>query len=197
MSTNAENFKEWKIGIEKFKVGTNKKVILMIKKVAFEIYKRVLMKTPVDKGLLRGGWTLSIGSPSDANSDRMRGYVGRKALFGGAQANFQNQLNEGLMHLSAMTSIQAVWLSNSMPYVETVEFGGYPKNPKRGTFVKASRGRAGRKRAGTGGWFIKSSGGFSKQAPKGMLGISVLEVVNWIKKQYLSQFDQGTRIDEG
>lgn len=177
MDANAQNFREWKLGLEAFKLKTQKVVVLMIKKIAFEIYKRVLKWTPADKGLLRGAWTISIGSPSDANTQKMLAKKGKSDL------TVSSQMAEGINELSNMTTPTIIWFSNAMPYVETVEFGGYPNPPKRGSFVSARTGKSGKRVKGTGQFVIKSVNGFSRQAPRGMLGISILEVVNWIKQQ--------------
>ena len=48
-----------------------------------------------------------------------------------------------------------VYLANGVPYIRLLEYGGYPKNPKEPTG--------------------KTVGGFSSQAPAGMVRISVLE----------------------
>lgn len=157
MSASNSNFTEWKVGIEKFKLRTQAQTVALIKKIVFEIYARTLKKTPVDKGFLRGAWTLSIGEPSDANKGKKTG--GKRSLDGNETGHYM----KALAGLTELRSLVIVWLSNAMPYVNTIEFGGFPKNPKSG------KG--------------KTVDGFSKQAPKGMLGLSILEVVNWIKQQ--------------
>lgn len=61
---------------------------------------------------------------------------------------------------SKLPDIDAViTFSNSTPWIEKLEFGLYPTNPKYGSRNKA-----------TGQYEIRSSGGFSKQAPAGIAG---------------------------
>ena len=48
-----------------------------------------------------------------------------------------------------------VYLANGAPHIRLLEYGGYPQSPKRGTG--------------------KTAGGFSTQAPAGMVRISVAE----------------------
>lgn len=50
------------------------------------------------------------------------------------------------------------FVRNGLPYAPVVEYGGYPNPPKKGTG--------------------KTEGGFSKQAPQGMLRPAVTAVVN-------------------
>ena len=186
MNTVTSNITEWKAGLEVFKLKTKKSIVALVKKIAFEAYKRTLMKTPVDKGFLRGAWTLALGTPSDANTQKMLGRsknTGSAGLFGSKSEQMQGQFNEVMAQMSDMKDLQTIWLSNAMPYVETVEFGGYPNPPKKGSYVPYAVGKSGRKRSGTGKWVIKSAGGYSKQAPKGMLSLSIQEVVNWIAAQ--------------
>ena len=54
-----------------------------------------------------------------------------------------------------------VYIQNNLPYASVIEFGGYPNPVKRGTRVKKD-----------GKWVyeIRSSGGFSIQAPTGVYG---------------------------
>lgn len=54
------------------------------------------------------------------------------------------------------------YLSNSLPYALVLENGGYPNPPKSGTG--------------------KTSGGYSIQAPQGMVRISALEFNDYVKR---------------
>lgn len=56
-----------------------------------------------------------------------------------------------------------IFLYNNSPNINMLEYGGYVKNPKKGTFNKNTRK-----------FEIRSAGGFSKQAPKGMARKNVL-----------------------
>ena len=89
--------------------------------IAIELYKRIMQKTPVDEGILRGSWTISVGAqdrtPANAKTDGSQG----AALTSAERANFKaaiagmNQLGIG----------QVVWTNNAMPYVEVIEFDGH------------------------------------------------------------------------
>jgi hypothetical protein len=61
----------------------------------------------------------------------------------------QRTLSDGLTKLGSAKRPRKVWISTAMPYASTIEFGRYPNPPRRGT------GR--------------TVGGFSTQAPKGMV----------------------------
>ena len=52
---------------------------------------------------------------------------------------------------------QKIFFTNNLPYIETLEYGGYPNPVKKGTWVKKSKS-----------YEVRSTGGFSKQvAPDG------------------------------
>ena len=48
---------------------------------------------------------------------------------------------------------QTIYISNNLPYITKLEYGGYPKNPKGGSG--------------------KTVNGYSKQAPEGMVGVTL------------------------
>lgn len=105
------------------------KVIALQKWAALSVFRRILQKTPVDKGILRGSWAVSIGSPD---------YSVRKSP--SSAANGQDALPDEIQKMQAMFSdlssakIGAViWISNAQPYVARIEFGGHSK-------VKAPQG---------------------------------------------------------
>ena len=59
-------------------------------------------------------------------------------------------------------------LVNNLPYINTLEYGGYPKNPKKGSWIKGEYQKL-------------STGGYSKQllpmgTPKGWVRAAVLKM---------------------
>lgn len=91
------------------------------KYIALELYKRIMQKTPVDKGTLRGSWTISIGSqdtnPANKNTTAKQG----AALSSAERADFQTAI-AGMQELQLG---QIVWINNAMPYVLRIEFDGH------------------------------------------------------------------------
>lgn len=170
----SDNFDDFRIDLEKFGVETVDTAVLLIKKIALTIYSKVLLNTPVDNGMLRGAWTIALDQPSDSN-------IGKKVLAGKKLHAEELQHINGTLASFTSQKLVTIWLSNAMPYVGVVEFGGYPNPPKKGTFVKARKGKTGRRIPNTGKWVIKSQGGFSKQAPQGMLTLALQETVAGLK----------------
>jgi hypothetical protein len=91
------------------------------KYIALELYKRIMQKTPVDKGTLRGSWTISIGSqdrtPANKNTTAKQG----ASLTGAERADFKAAV-AGMQELKLG---QIVWINNAMPYVLRIEFDGH------------------------------------------------------------------------
>jgi hypothetical protein len=97
------------------------------KYIALELYKRIMQKTPVDMGTLRGSWTISVGSqdrmPANKESDAKSfegEYAGQK-LTASERADFKTAV-AGMQELKIG---QIVWINNAMPYVLRIEFDGH------------------------------------------------------------------------
>lgn len=127
-----------------------------IQQATFELFTRIVQRTPVLDGQAAGNWNFSIGEPSfqvTPNAKAERGYA------------------EAAKALSApMGSI--VYFTNVLPYIRVLEYGLYPNPPIRGTYIPSYaviHGIPGPR------WYKFSQGGFSKIAPQGMVRISVAE----------------------
>lgn len=128
----------------------------VVKKVALDMFKSVIMKTPVDTGRARSNWMVGINRiPQETGM----GIVSQ----GGAISKMHADVDAAKLG-------DAVALANSVAYIGTLEYGGYPKTVKYG-----SEGKNGMRQ-------IKSVGGFSHQAPNGMVRITVEEFVSTVNK---------------
>ena len=157
MASNGEQFKLNISGfVKKSKLAPN----VVLRKIAIDLFSNVIKRTPVDTGMLRANWQVGLGSApegtvafSDKSGSRAIQQVAAKA----AQARWGT----------------SIFLVNNLPYALVVEFGGYPDPVKRGTYVAAGKTRYGI----TGpGWVKRSSGGYSNQAPAGMVRVSLQEM---------------------
>ena len=122
-----------------------------VRGVAFKLFEKVIFKTPVDTGAARNSWGVSVDAirPPLPNAG---GGIGAMSLA-----------------VAASPVGGTIWLSNGLPYIRVLEYGLYPNPPKRGSWVKGSRGQPGH-------WEIKSIDGYSRQAPQGMVRLSITEV---------------------
>lgn len=148
--------------IEKMKIAPS----IFLRKFSLDLFSAVVMRTPVDTGMLRANWQPSLGSPSGSKEPR-----GSK---NGSLA---------LQKITAMAQSASwgtdLYLMNNLPYAVTVEYGGYPNPVKRGTYVPAGQTKYGI--AGP-GYVRRSAGGFSKQAPAGMVRVTIAEADKWVQE---------------
>lgn len=113
-----------------------KKVDKALRISAIKVWRSVIKMTPV---------AAKLGGRARAN------------WFIGASVTTKTTLSKTPINLAASLPKvllgKKTFLYNNLPYITTLEFGGYPKNPKGGQG--------------------KTVGGFSKQAPRGMVRVSL------------------------
>lgn len=129
------------------------RVNLAQKKIVLDLLAGVVRRTPVDTGRARGNWQLSIGKPAT-------GVLDRKLTKRNKTSTEEQEKVQKIPHFSV------VWLSNNLPYIEVLEFGKFtPKNPGPSKDHRKKR---------KGKTWVK--GGYSVQAPKGMLRVTLAQV---------------------
>lgn len=120
----------------------------VLQEAGYNMFGSVIEETPVgvgpDKGVLKGGWRVS---------SHKRGYASLRRQPNRTRVSITSQIRTKVNLLK-----RPVYLVNAVPYVNVVEYGGYTKNPRLGTWNPDTRR-----------YEIRSRGGFSKQAPKGMV----------------------------
>lgn len=96
---------------------------VFVKKIAFEVLRGVILKTPVDTGLLRGNWLVSIGSPSDSTIEP-KGWDGTEMWGGDIAALTETTINNGLKILARVDAAkQIIYIQNNLAYAEAIEDG--------------------------------------------------------------------------
>lgn len=113
---------------------------------------RIITETPADTGRARNNWFASVGLPSGSTT----------TLTGTSQ----------LPTLPENVLGKKIYLTNNLPYIGMLEYGGYPKPVKKGTLNKLTKT-----------FEIRSVAGFSKQvAPKGWVRVIMIRMQNEIRK---------------
>jgi hypothetical protein len=138
--------------LRKFERKTERKMTQVGRKVALEIFQRVIYKTPVDSGRARANWQVTIGAPAT-------GTVELSDKDGSATMSLATAASAGFK------AGDTIYLTSNLPYIRKLEEGGYPDGPK-------------------------TVGGFSRQAPAGMVALTVQEfaqVVNQISVEVSRQ----------
>lgn len=150
MSTNVNSFKLELTALK----GLPAKLYGQAKrKIALTALDRVVKRTPVDTGRARGNWQTSAGPTNETE------FVAKDPSGRGALA-------EGRATINAAPPFASITLFNNLPYIEYLENGGFvPTDP--GPSKDPRKGRKGR---------VLVQGGFSVQAPKGMVGVTIAEL---------------------
>ena len=117
------------------------------------IWGNIIKETPVDDGFARGGWVVTSGSPSRKKIKRKT--VEDVSLKISTLSVFPRK--KGILSGLSIGSPKKWFLTNNIPYIVKLEYGEYPNPVKRGTYVKGK------------GYEVRSVGGYSQIAPKGMV----------------------------
>lgn len=142
--------KKFILDIKKFIKDTEATITLVRKKVALDIFARVINRTPVDKGLARGNWQCTLGAPTTRELKQMDTAAGKTpAPFSGGPTI--DKMTRKVEKLSMR--YPSIFLSNNIPYITILENGKYRyKNTEKVT-----------------------AEGYSRQAPQGMVKITLEE----------------------
>ena len=99
-----------------FQVKTERNLTQVGRKVALEMFKRVIYKTPVDTGRARANWQVTIGSQASGTveiDDKSGGATMSKAT--AASAGFK--------------AGDTIYLTNNLPYIRKLEEGSSQQAP--------------------------------------------------------------------
>lgn len=105
------------------------------KNYTFALYSSIVKKTPVDTGRARANWNVSAGNPDLSTSEETR------------------ESPKSISTIPDPQGDESMFISNNLPYITKLEYGGYPNPPKGGNG--------------------KTVDGYSKQAPEGMVGVTL------------------------
>ena len=139
---------KWSLDLSEYARKRKVEIQEVRKTYAYALYSSIVYKTPADTGRARANWNVSVNEPDTSTTDK-----GRKTP----------------KPISAMPKVEgdeSIFISNNLPYIETLEYGGYPKDVKKGTKVSKKGESPAR-------YEIRSQNGYSKQAPEGMVGVTL------------------------
>lgn len=136
-------------GVKAYAIKAESKMARTHRAVILEAFSRVIQRTPVDTGRARGNWQVSYGTNPTWTP-------GNPLL--PKNASEQERI---FAMLDAVKPGVTTWLSNGLPYIMVLEYGGYQNPPKGGEG--------------------KTSGGYSIQAPSGMVRITALDFGSIVK----------------
>jgi len=147
--------KRFNAGLEKFIARNPGRVSDIQRKIVFDTLAGVVEKTPVDRGHARANWQVSIGAPITSVIDAVdKDGTSTVSLGNGVAAN--------------IPPFDIVWLTNNVPYIEVLENGTF-EPPDPGPTKDKRESRHGK---------IVVAGGFSVQAPEGMVKVTLAEILS-------------------
>jgi hypothetical protein len=93
----------------------------VVKKVAFQLFRRIIEKTPVDTGRARASWNIAIGSINPSIAPDGQHQKNPSALAAKATTVLAGYGADG--------RLPAVWISNNLPYIGELENGHSQQAP--------------------------------------------------------------------
>lgn len=93
----------------------------VVKKVAFQLFRRIIEKTPVDTGRARASWNIAIGSINPAVAPEGQHPKSPNALAAKAATVLTSYGADG--------RLPVVWISNNLPYIGELENGHSQQAP--------------------------------------------------------------------
>jgi len=82
------------------------------RKIALQILRGTVLRTPVDTGRARANWQVTIGAPASGEVDALD-------KDGGAT------MESGVGALSGMPPFASIWITNNLPYINRLEFDSW------------------------------------------------------------------------
>lgn len=96
--------------LAKFEAKTSEKLDLAVRKIALELFSRVILKTPVDTGRARANWQVSIGALPNGTL-QLEDKTG------------QATISAATARTAGVEAGDVIYLSNNLPYAERLEDG--------------------------------------------------------------------------
>jgi hypothetical protein len=110
---------QFSLNIEKFVEKAKGNAEVVIKKIAYDIFTRVVFKTPVDTGAARANWLASVGT-----------FVGPKPNTGNVDPEATHTTLEIAKIVDTFTlQSKNLYLANNLPYILPLENGHSKQAP--------------------------------------------------------------------
>lgn len=157
--------KEFVADISKFTTKTENRILDARKTMAYDIFSRVIDRTPIwfywedGSGNTKYNWQCTVGTLSTRvlkGVDNKKGTVTKKRM----QKVVENVQGD-----------ETIYFSNSVPWIFNLEDGLYPKSVSKGSWNSRTKK-----------YEVRTVGGFSTQAPKGMVKLTLAEYPNIYKR---------------
>lgn len=189
MSENRRNGDAFAKELAKFELTIDRVAEQCHRAVALDAAARIIQRSPVHPfgpgGSFKGRWALAVNAKPATHAEA-------------PDKSGRATLEKAKAALRQLGPYSFIVLSNNSPQGKVLEFGGYPNPVKRGTRIPggararrklgddaqinvgpgqfAPRASLGKKAIGGARYVKLSEGGFSRQAPRGIVRISIAEI---------------------
>lgn len=104
---------------------TKEQAPIFVRKIAFEVLKGVVEKTPVDTGRARGNWQASINAP-------------KEQVLKSTDKEGSSTIAKGFTRLGQFTIGQIAYVANNVDYMIFLENGSSKQAPGPGAILRAT-----------------------------------------------------------
>ncbi|MEX2444502.1 MAG: hypothetical protein WD492_12915 [Alkalispirochaeta sp.] len=104
------------LDLQRFADTTQRRMSVIPRKVALELFRRVVMRTPIDEGRARGNWQAGVGTPPAGETDSKGGSAAIEQI----AAEVESWDAESI----------AIYLVNNVPYIVPLEDGHSGQAPQ-------------------------------------------------------------------
>ena len=112
-------FGHFAIDLKRFGEKAEANVERIFQKVALDLFRGVVMSTPVDTGRARGNWQVTLGAPASGEVN-----VTGSALGVGAAS-----VAHGAETVKRAKGDVSIFLTNNLPYIRALEYGHSKQAP--------------------------------------------------------------------
>lgn len=114
------NINEFMIKLKGLGDATERHVMLYRKRVALDVFSRVILDTPVLSGRARGNWFASLDIPDE--------HVDLNLFDKSGATTVQNMIR--VVNAASSEPFGIIWLTNNLPYILRLENGWSKKAPQ-------------------------------------------------------------------
>lgn len=157
-----DNLREFNLELERIAKSLPEEQVTTVHRVLhLDALSRIVRRTPVDTGRARGNWQSTIGTPAEG-SLAVEDRDGAPTIAAGSKV------------AQSIPPFSQSFISNNVEHIRVIEEGGFiPKDPGPS---KDPRGKPGSGKSGDRWGRVLVRGGFSVQAPAGMVAITFEEL---------------------
>ncbi len=115
--TDTTGLRKFTLEIDKFVDDVPKKLLTLKQKLALEALRRLVLRTPAATGHARANWQVTIGTPTAG------------VIAGGDPSGAATIADGSGKILAVVEPFGQIWISNNVPYIETLEKGSSSQAP--------------------------------------------------------------------